>query len=99
MVSVDETAHTRYKVAAVNCCWEPGQGGGGERGGDGKPGEGGELGGIVHLGGMFCFVSSYRFLCGVSCVVFVQYCFVVACYYLLHVGHAAAAKCYCVSIQ
>ena len=43
--------------------------------------------GIVRLGDMFYFFGSCRFLCGVRCVVFVQYCFVVACYYLLHVGH------------
>ena len=40
---------------------------------------------------MFYFVGSCRFCyvcCGVS-VVFVHYCFVVVCYYLFHVLHAA----------
>ena len=55
--------------------------------------------GIVHLGGMFRFFGSCSFLCGGGCVVFVQYRFVVACYYLFHVGHAAVAEFYCVSVQ
>ena len=49
-----------------------------------------------------CFVFSAvaDFLCCSSrSVVFVQYCFVVTCYYLLHVGHAAVAEFYCVSVQ
>ena len=49
-----------------------------------------------------CFVFSAVavFLCCSSrFVVLVQYCFVVTCYYLLHVGHAAVAEFYCVSVQ
>ena len=49
-----------------------------------------------------CFVFSavaFFLCCSSRCVVFVQYCFVVTCYYLLHVGHAAVAEFYCVSVQ
>ena len=53
---------------------------------------------IVRLERFFFFFAVAVFLYGVGRVLFVQYCFVVACYYLLHVGHAAVAEFYCVSI-
>ena len=51
--------------------------------------------------GHVLFLRQLQFFlcCGSRCVVFVQYCFVVTCYYLLHVGHAAVAEFYCVSVQ
>ena len=58
--------------------------------------------GIVRQVGGFLFFSAVAvFFCVVvvGVLFFVQYCFVVTCYYLLHVGHAAVAEFYCVSVQ
>ena len=48
---------------------------------------------------VFSAVAVFLCCCSSRCVVLVQYCFVVTCYYLLHVGHAAVAEFYCVSVQ